>query len=332
VARKLFFAALVFFAACAKTPKSRTTSTTPNEAATSAASANTTNTASPVASSNARKQFKLAPDNYWRIDLPNSRRFDVSGLIVHDSEILIVADAIQTPFRLRLSANHTAAPEPVEMFTPAQLVLPLKGNVRARYDFEGLARDAAGRVYVCEEAQRLVLRYDPATQAVERLPIDWTPVRKYFQNQTANAAWEGIAVGAGKLWVANERDRPRIIELDLNTLQITADFAPEASFWGLILHYSDLCYFDDSLWVLLRHHRVVLQLDPTTHAVQAEYDYRALEDAPEHEYIKNYPTGNMEALAVDQNYIWLATDNNGLPRRADLSDTRPTLFRCRRPR
>lgn len=278
-----------------------------------------------------RRLFKLALDEFWRIELPNGKRFDASGLAFAGTNMLVVADAIQTPFYLRLGEEHLATLARTEIFTPQQMIEPL-GQLRSRYDFEGLARDDAGRIYVCEEGQRLVLRFDPATKKVERLPIDWTPVSKYFLNPTGNAAWEGVAVGGGKLWVANERERPRIIELDLETLKILGDFAPEASFWGLVLHYSDLCYFDGKLFVLLRHHRVILEVDPAFRAVVAEYDYRAIEDAPEHEYRKDYPTGVMEGLAVDKDYFWLVTDNNGFPRIADPADTRPTLFRCKRPR
>jgi hypothetical protein len=39
----------------------------------------------------------------------------------------------------------------------------------------------------------------------------------------------------------------------------------------------------------------------------------------------------MEGLAVDRDYFWLCTDNNGLSRKKYPGDTRPTLFKCRRP-
>ena len=68
-----------------------------------------------------------------------------------------------------------------------------------------------------------------------------------------------------------------------------------------------------------------------TREVVAEYDYRAVEDAPEHLYRKEYPTGVMEGLAVDENNFWLVTDNNGLGRESEPSDRRPTLLRCPRP-
>jgi len=117
----------------------------------------------------------------------------------------------------------------------------------------------------------------------------------------------------------------------LETLKVVADFAPQPSTWSFVLHYSDLCWFKGHLFVLLRHHQVILEVDPTTRDVLAEYNFHAIEDAPQHAYHKAYPTGAMEGLAVDDNYFWLVTDNNGFPRVQDNKDRRPTLFKCKRP-
>jgi hypothetical protein len=43
------------------------------------------------------------------------------------------------------------------------------------------------------------------------------------------------------------------------------------------------------------------------------------------------PTSTMEGLAVDHDFIWLVTDNNGEGRWINREDTRPTLFKCARP-
>jgi hypothetical protein len=63
-----------------------------------------------------------------------------------------------------------------------------------------------------------------------------------------------------------------------------------------MLHYSDLSWFKGHLFVLLRHHQVILEVDPATRDVLAEYNYHAIEDAPQHAYHKAYPTGTMEGL------------------------------------
>jgi hypothetical protein len=82
----------------------------------------------------------------------------------------------------------------------------------------------------------------------------------------------------------------------------------------------------------MREDHVILRIDPHSHRVLAEYDFRATELAPENKYRLVLPfVGVMEGLAVDDHDFWLVTDNNGLGRALYPHDTRPTLFRCPRP-
>ena len=167
---------------------------------------------------------------------------------------------------------------------------------------------------------------------MELLAIDLSPVQKYFHSTDRNASFEGIAIGDGRLYVANERKRGRIIAVDLATLQVVDDFSvqPHGSN-ARDVHYSDLCWFEDSLFVLLRESRCVLKVDPKRRRVLAQYDFGQMESAPGKVYHTRYPTGTMEGLAVDRDYLWLVTDNNGLGLVSVPSDARPTLFVCRRP-
>jgi hypothetical protein len=70
-------------------------------------------------------------------------------------------------------------------------------------------------------------------------------------------------------------------------------------------------------------------VNPDTREVLAEFDYEAVEDALG--YRKGLPVGIMEGLAVDRDWIWLVTDNNGWPRKSSPKDIRPTLVKCPRP-
>lgn len=140
-------------------------------------------------------------------------------------------------------------------------------------------------------------------------------------------------MGGNRLYVANERERGRLLAVDLETMKVIDDFGPRPpGRWPMLdVHYSDLSWCDGSLFVLLRDSRQVLRVDPKTHAVLAQYRFARMEKAADTAYIPKYPGGIMEGLAVDRSHIWLATDNNGCARRAHPQDTRPTLFRCRRP-
>src|SRR4051812_17767439 len=156
------------------------------------------------------------------------------------------------------------------------------------------------------------MRWEPKTKALEKLSIYWSSVSNYFSSDL-NASFEGIAIGNGKLYVANERSNPVIVQVDLTTLKVTDHFVvtPKTPSFLNILHYSDLCCFENALWILCRQHRVVLKVNPGTHEVLGEFKYDDLEK--ELGYKMRVPgVGIMEGLAVDRDFIWLCTDNNGL--------------------
>jgi hypothetical protein len=280
-------------------------------------------------------RYPLSAAQTWRLNLPGGERFDASGLfLTPQGELLTVNDRGPSVYRIRFP-RHGDAPELDKLpncFTPAQLArfAPEKTD---RYDCEGVTGDERGRVYLCEEENRWILRWDPRTQQVERLNIDWAPVEKYFSRTDRNASFEGIAISGDKLYVANEREQGRIVMVDLKTLKVADDFAVRSSVfapWGP--HYSDLCWFRGELYILMREDHVILRVDPRSRRVLAEYDFRAMETAPENKYRLVLPfVGVMEGLAVDDHNFWLVTDNNGLGRVRHPDDTRPTLFQCPRP-
>jgi hypothetical protein len=279
-------------------------------------------------------RYTLRAEKYWQLNLPNGMRFDASGLLLStNGALLTVSDREAGIFQINFLAGTNAADllRLPDCFTEKQLA-PYAKEKFDRYDCEGVASDDRGRLYICEEANRWILRYDPASNSVERLSIDWKPVSNYFNPRDRNASFEGIAIGGGKMYVANEREIGRIIIVDMETLKVEDSFAvhPSSNF-AFDVHYTDLCWFDGLLYALLRDSGYVLQIDPRLKKVLAEYSYADLESRPEVVYHNRYPTGTMEGLAVDADYIWLVTDNNGESRVRFPGDTRPTLFKCPRP-
>ena len=280
-----------------------------------------------------RQHYVLKPDQAWRLNAPEKEQFDASGLLLKpNGDLLTVNDKRPGLYKVVFPAEGMEAKlEKIPNFFTTKQLEPFKVAKTGHWDLEGITRDTEGRIYLCEEGNRWVLRLDPKTEKVERLEIDWSPVKKYFSNDW-NASWEGIAIGDGRLYMANERSRGRIIVLDLNTLEILSDFSVGAvQLLARDMQYTDLSWFDGHLYVLMREARAVLQVDPKTERVVAEFDIWALENAPEHAYHRLYPTGIMEGLAVDAQSIWVVTDNNGYGRLKDSADKRPTLFQCNRP-
>jgi hypothetical protein len=274
----------------------------------------------------------LRAEQITRLNLPGGEPFEASGLLrLPGGEFLTVNNRRIGLHRIEFLADGESANlVPLrDCFTPSQLsALGLK--TPQRWDCEGIARDRQGRLYLSDEVNRWILRCAPGAPAAERLPIDWSPVSEFFSAIDPNASFEGIAIGGDRLFVANERSSSVIIVVDLATLKVREHFVVYPTSPSLLgTHYSDLCWWDGHLWVLLRHDRVVLEVDPRRHTILAEYDYRALED--DLGYRKRLPTGIMEGLWVDNDFIWLLTDNNNLGLAKAPSDTRPTLVKCRRP-
>lgn len=279
--------------------------------------------------------YELKVAQAWQLQTADGSQFDASGLLrLPDQTLLTVNDRAALAYRIVFRpgtnvADLVAAPE---WFSTNGLATPTTRHAKA-YDAEGLARDDRGRIYLCEESRRQIHRFDPSRSVCETLDIDWKPVSRYFDGSDSNASFEGIAIGHSTLYVANERQVGRIITVDLATLRVTGDFsvAPHDR-PARDVHYSDLCWFDEDLWVLCRESRRVLRVNPTTHAVRSEFDYADIELSREYAYYNPYPGyGFYEGLSVDAENIWLAVDNNNYPRIADKNDRRPSLFRCRRP-
>jgi hypothetical protein len=277
----------------------------------------------------------LQADRTWLLNLPQGQRLDASALLRRpDGTFLTVNDQDSVVYSMRFLEGTNAidlTPLP-ECLTREQLA-PFAAQKFKRYDLEGLAQDREGRLYICEEGNRWILRWDPRTTKVERLNIDWKPVERWFSAADSNASLEGIAIGGDRLYVANERQIGRVIVVDLATLKVIDDFmvAPAGS-QSTDVHYTDLCWADDALWVLLRDDRKLLKVDPTAKRVLAEFDFTAMERSRENAYGALFAPGFMEGVWVDQDFIWLLSDNNGMGRKVKLSDKRPTLFRCPKPR
>lgn len=274
--------------------------------------------------------YVLEPELVLPLQPPSPMRFDASALLWHHGTLLTLRDQEPTLYRVFIEpgAPFASLVAWTNCFTPEPLRRLAPGG-RLALDCEGLAQDAEGRLYMCDEVHRWIVRCDPRTGQVERLAIDWTPVTRYFRGDR-NAAFEGVAVGDGRLYVANERSAPVIIVVDLASLKVVDHFVViprKASLWGT--HYSDLSWWGGQLYVLCRQHQVVLKVEPRSHAILAEFDYAAAENR------LGYGTlglvGLMEGLAVDSEYFWLVADNNGLARQGTRGDTRPLLLKCPRP-
>ena len=282
-----------------------------------------------VRTNDGRKHFTLSADATWLLNV--KERFDASALTFHHQKLLTINDRDGGVYQITLRTNATADVRRSELFSRAAL-LKTGAQKSARYDNEGLAADGAGHLYLSEESQRVVFKSSLDGKTVEALKIDWSPVRKFF-SADRNASFEGIAVSDSFLYLANERSSARIIVVDLTALKVVDSFFVDSegfAFGGP--HYSDLAFAGENLFILDRNHRCIFEVDPKTKRVLSEYSYAQMELGEQVAYQSDYPTGAMEGLAIDNDFFWLITDNNGKGRFKFPGDSRPTLFRCKRPK
>jgi hypothetical protein len=280
-----------------------------------------------VRTNDARRHFTLAADAVWHLD--TKERFDASALTFYKGKLLTINDRHGAVYEITPAANSVARLRRTDWFPSRELAKAARRS--PRYDCEGLAADASGNLFLSEESQRVIFKSSPQGK-VDALNIDWAPVRQYF-GPDLNASFEGIAMSGDRLYVANERSAPRIIVVDLRSFKVVDSFFVDSdgfAFGGP--HYTDLSFADSHLFILNRNHRCIFEIEPETKRVLAEYSYAQMELDKQVAYYTDYPTGTMEGLAIDEEYFWMITDNNGKGRIADPADSRPTLFRCKRPK
>jgi len=279
---------------------------------------------------------KLELGKAWTLDPPDGERFDASGLLIRpDGEFWTLNDRSSDLWAFRPSEEQLTLPlRKITWPNHRQSLATLLAQKPSRLDGEGLAMDDQGRVYICDETDRWVIRVAPKTGAAERVSLDLPEeiARKFSDDK--NASFEGIAWGNGRLYLANERSPAMVLVVDPASGKLLATHSPKpkTSVFPNVLHYSDLAWHAGRLYVLARHQRVVLECDPDSGQVLAEYSYAAIEANPLWRFNSQFPTGYMEGLAVTQDHFYLLTDNNGESRAGIPRDIRPLLFRSPRPR
>ena len=269
----------------------------------------------------------------WTLNPPEASRFDASALLrLQDGSLLTVNDKQAGVYRIE---GLDDGPEGRLVLVPGVFTKTAldaaSRRVASAYDLEGLAVDNQGRWYVCDEISRNLFRFDHKTGRTEMLATDWSPVRKWL-SEDGNASWEGLAIGGGSLFLANERSVGRIVVVSMSDWKVVRSFSvspPDRP--ARDVHYSDLCWNADRLWVLCRESQCILRVEPGAGRVEAAFGYGSIERDPKHGYLNPLPVGFVEGLAIEAETAWLLVDNNGIGRISDPKDTRPTLWRCRVP-
>jgi hypothetical protein len=270
------------------------------------------------------------------------KHFEPSALCFDDNNNLYtVGDkGNYAVFSLKKASNGYETVESVKMNTMQVLKMRLKK--KNKFDFEGLAFHN-NLFYIADERDRKVITVDKQGNITDlKIDINGYLKANNIRNDVANSGLEGLTIDRKNniMYLIKERQEPVIMVVDLNTNKITRHF--KVNLPGKVEPaLTDASFFEGSLYVLVRSHRLVLKLNPENGDILSEYDYRKNEEAAKNVYVK-IPTfgsssvdpdgyGVMEGLAVTKDSIYLATDNNELPLKSNLFNNYPQLFIFSRP-
>jgi len=272
--------------------------------------------------------------------------FQPSGLVLHDGRILTVSDRHD-------DAVYEIVPGAGIATLRAFLHLRLPANGPHPTDLEGIALEAdadadqghAGvAMLLASEGRSRVLRVEPngatewITPALEELG------RPLGMLRLDNAGLEGIArLPNGRILLAAERDLRGLIELPAGGLHDEHDRAA-AQAWampssictpppGRQNDFADLAVWNGQVFALERNCHVVMRIERTATAwIERDgWSYARTENDPRFAY-HDRRFGVAEGLAIDDQHVFIVTDNNHDYLATDAQDRRPRLFVFQHPR
>ena len=289
-------------------------------------------------------QPALTLETAYAIEGPSG--LEPSGLAVCNNRLLFVSDDhddhvfelspgldnVATAVTYRLLDN---IPSPPTQRFPLSLrakrftaeLLGLTGGM----DWEGIACDANGTLYLASEYYFAVLAVD-SNNNLRWLGEDvyaFGRDRKLFG--TMNAYIEGIALHRDELLLAVEREPRALIRLQGSTpVDILRPAQAGSDEDGLSYDYTGLAVWNNRVFVLSRNHYQVCELDADDLTELDCRSYREVERSGTYGYDTG-PYGLGEGLEITNDAIWIVVDNNGQSRLSDVKDKRPQLFRFTNP-
>lgn len=256
-----------------------------------------------------------------------------SGLTLCNGTLLAVSDKHDdTVFKIRIGPD-VAYMEPYLTFSA-----PSQGWFQ-RLDFEGITCDSLGNLFLISETRSQILHLTPDGARASWITPNLEPLgREKGLFKVDNAHLEGISLVAPNRFVLCAERQPRgFVEVDLSTepAQVSA-YTADSSNFTFAGHrspdFSGLYVHKNSLYVLERNAFVVVKLVRRADrwVESTGWSYEHIVDQPAYRYADTR-YGKAEGLSMDDRYVYLILDNNGIARARNPRDKRPLLLILHRP-
>jgi len=282
-----------------------------------------------------------------------------SGLARCGDKMLLISDKFDAVFWLKPAAGESRADVYFQIAAPllpkpefSNIQDELKQQLREMatkftYDWEAVACDDAGHVFIASERNTNVLQVD----VPDSLPAGAIRTGKWMLNGfdayakqrnffgIFNAGLESMTWYKGQFILAAEREPRGLFTLDAkadgswvvsNMAEVRENGLPLVVKTAKKADFADLYVENDKLYSLERYTAAVCRRSLQTYAQERCWTYAHLENDPKWEY-QDHEFGIAEGMTVFQNRLYVAMDNNLKTRKAAPDDARPLLLEFQLP-
>ncbi len=274
--------------------------------------------------------FPLELIQIAQLSSPDSNRFDLSGIVIHQDKCFVIADKAWNNYIYEISPDKSSLQKPASWVIDNTISLELPVEI----DLEGIDY-CKGEFYVVNENGNQVFKIDSVGRSLS-VHVNYAEKDIAISDWAKNAGYEGIAVDCDelKLYLAKERE-PRIIyKVDLNKGDIEDQFNVNDL---EELDYSDIKVENGYLYILERHGNFISKVDLISKKLVARVSYDDVVYSKEGRLYEPAMYGMAEALVLTENEIWIGIDNNGLnasdygKKQFNIKGNQPSILRFKRP-
>lgn len=261
----------------------------------------------------------------YQVVKPDGKRFDLSGIVLYQDTLFAIADKYWN------KSVYSIFPQDSSVIVPEvyiDITFPGDPDIEAIDYF-------SNRFFIADERSGKVFQVDKSSGKTVELLIDWG---KENPASWGNAGWEGIALDHQQdvIYLFKERDPAMIF-----VMNTSGGYATKLEMTGLPenIDISDAKMKNGFLYLLNRNDYRILKWNPVKGEVVDEFSYRHIMFAAEEKFYANAKYPMAEGLEIDENYIWIALDNNGKVcnsenkwiEMANFAEDNPIIVRMKKP-